>query len=233
MTPAVLLLLAATAHAADAPVAGMAEAAVAPRSVSTPVVQDIRADAKTETDKALRGAWAWAAVAISSGIYAGVVLAGHGGNTPALEYLSFVGAVAGLVGAVRSGMRAHDLGAIVVGLDEGLAASAGESSVRLTPRVVLDTNTELHGRLDRLRGESRGALRAGCVLPVLLGGIGFYGMTVGSAGGDELAGVGLGGALVIGAPSMLSYFGLQERLKRTERLVARWDDALLGQETTQ
>jgi hypothetical protein len=32
---------------------------------------------------------------------------------------------------------------------------------------------------------------------------------------------------------MLSYFGLQERLKRTEGLVARWDEALLGQEKTQ
>lgn len=233
MTPAVLLLLAAAAHAAEAPLAGASASSEIPRVVATQVVGDIRSDCKVETEKALRGAWAWAAVAVSSGIYAGVVLAGHGGNEPALKYLSFVGVLAGLVGTLRSGARAHAMGALGAGLEEGLNASAGEPGVRLSPQVAVDTTAELHGRLNRLRSASRGALRAGCVVPVLLGGIGFYGMTVSSSGGDVLAGVGLGGALVIGAPSMLSYLGLQERLKRTEQLTARWDNALLSQEMTQ
>ncbi|MEK7476197.1 MAG: hypothetical protein AAB152_11280 [Candidatus Coatesbacteria bacterium] len=233
MTPAVLLLLIAAARADEAGLSGVSIAPETPRAISAQVVRDVRADFQAETDKAMRGAWAWATVTLSSGIYAGVVLAGHGGNDPALKYLSFVGVLAGLVGTLRSGARAHTMGALGAGLDEGLNASAGESSVRLSPGLVMDANAELHHRRNQLRNASRGALRAGCVLPVLLGGIGFYGLTVSSAGGDELAGVGLGGAIVIGGPAMLSYFGLQERLKRTERLVDRWDNALLGQEMTQ
>jgi len=231
MTVAVLALLAASAVRAGE--ASASPEVTGPGSVEVEAVRDVRDDFRAETSKSMRATWVWAAVAVGSGIYAGAALAGRAGGPPVAKYLSIVGVLAGLTGAAREGSRAHSIGKLRAGLEEGLNASAGEPVVRLSAEVLEGTGTELHGRLNRLRRSSRGALRAGCVLPVLLGGIGIYGLTVSSSGGDVLAGVGVGGALVIGAPSMLSYFGLQERLKRTERLVARWDDALLGQEMTQ
>ena len=78
-------------------------------------------------------------------------------------------------------------------------------------------------RMDReLHRSSEGALRAGCVVPVLLSGIGLYGILLDEPAGQQLAGVTLGGAMVIGVPSMLTYWGLNDRLEHLDALLQRW-----------
>ena len=233
-----LLLVATAALAYDGGEYGTSPSGVQLRPAETvtvpaAVVRDVRDDIGSEAVGALRAAWGWGLITAGSGIYAGVAVAGGGGGRPELEYLSYVGVVAGIVGAVRAWMRAHDSGVIYRGLDESLSASGGAPGVALRRGTADAAGQDLHRRQASLRAASRGALRAGCVLPALMGGIGLYGLTVKGSGGDVLAGVGLGSAVVVGAPAMLTYIGLQERLKRMDRLVARWDDALLGQETTQ
>ncbi|MEK7766478.1 MAG: hypothetical protein AAB368_09590, partial [bacterium] len=70
----------------------------------------------------------------------------------------------------------------------------------------------------------------GCVVPVLLSGIGLYGLALGGATGDALAGVMLGGAMVAGVPSMLTYWSLQGRVRRLDGLLAHWNEAFANLE---
>jgi hypothetical protein len=129
---------------------------------------------------------------------------------------------------MRAAFRARSLGRLDQALAEDLARPAPMGAADLSGATRSALDGELRGRLMALRSSARGALRAGCVLPVLLGGIGAYGVTAGGADGEALAGLGLGGSLVIGVPSVLTYGGLQGRLARMEDLVARWDRALGG-----
>lgn len=189
---------------------------------------DLRSHLAAERSSASRGLWGWSIIGIGSGVYAGLALAGSAGGGPATESVAWVGAIAGVVGVTRALMRSREVAKLDRRLASDLDRAGSSPTVMLVPETRAAIDRELRSRLTALRSSARGALRAGCVLPVLLAGIGAYGVASGGAGGDALAGLGIGGALVIGAPSMLSYVGLQGRMARMEDLVARWDRALAG-----
>lgn len=197
-------------------------------AVATAMAASVRSHLAAERSSANRSLWGWSVIGIGSGVYAGLALAGSAGGGPATESVAWVGAVAGVVGVARALMRTREVTRLDRRLGSDVDRAAGSPAVPLGSETQAAIDRELRSRLTALRSSARGALRAGCVLPVLLAGIGAYGVSSGGAGGDALAGLGIGGALVIGAPSMLSYVGLQGRLARMEDLVARWDRALAG-----
>lgn len=210
-----LCALASLAAAADEPV---------PHGVAGAAAGFIR-DAAASERTAL---WGWTTVALGGGAYSGLALGGRDPGPEWLASLAVVGTVAGLVGAGRSWWRARELAALAARLDPDAAGSAWSATAALDRETRLAFERELWGTRRRLAAASRGALRAGCVLPVLLGGIGAYGLLAGR-GGEELAGISVGGALVIGVPSVLTYWGLNERLRRVDALARQWTDALPGQ----
>ena len=222
------LLVAGRAVSADAPATGITPAGEA--TVPAALVADVRVFLTGERGASTRALWGWSIIGIGAGTFAGLALAGSAGGGSAVESVAWVGTIAGIVGVARAVVRGRSLARLDARLAADFTLSADRPAVTLAPDTREAADHELRGRLTVLRSSSRGALRAGCVLPVLLGGIGAYGVSSGGAGGDALAGLGLGGALVIGAPSVLSYWGLQGRLARMEDLVARWDRALGGGE---
>lgn len=74
-----------------------------------------------------------------------------------------------------------------------------------------------------LKTMSQSGLRAGCVIPVLFSGIALYGLSAGTAQGEDLAGLAIGAALVMAVPSMLRYWSLKTRLDRVDGLINLWD----------
>ena len=216
-------LLVAARAGADDPVA------VAPAQVPVPLAAraaDFTRDAATQ---ARTGLWSWSTVGLAGGTYAGLVLAGRHPGPDWVASLSFVGAIAGVIGGVRSWMRSHELAALGNRLDPVAAGHDLEATMAVDLETRAAFERELFGTRRKLEASARGALRAGCVLPVLLGGIAGYGLLAGR-GGEELAGISLGGALVIGAPSVLSYWGLNARLRRVDALAREWTMALTGRE---
>ncbi len=222
-------LMAARGFAEEAGPSGASASGEA--EVPPALAADVRVHLTNERASATRALWGWSIVGLGAGTYAGLALAGSAGGGPATESIAWVGTIAGLVGVTRAIFRGRVLSRIDDRLAVDFGRSADRSSVTLAALTRDEVDRELRARLTALRASSRGALRAGCVLPVLLAGIGAYGVSAGGSGGDALAGLGIGGALVIGAPSMLSYVGLQRRMARMEDLVARWDRALAGGRT--
>ncbi len=216
-------LLAVGRAAADEPIA------VAPAELPVPLAREAAAFARDAAAQARRGLWGWSTMGLAGGAYAGLVLAGRHPGPDWVASLSFVGAIAGVIGGVRSWMRSHELAALGNRLDPVAAGRGAEATMAVDLETRLAFERELFGTRRKLAASARGALRAGCVLPVLLGGIAGYGLLAGR-GGEELAGVSLGGALVIGAPSVLSYWGLNARLRRVDALAREWTMALTGRE---
>lgn len=227
-----VLLIAGRALAADGEQAGTlvgtGSTSSGEAAVSAAMAADVRSHLLTERTSASRGVWGWSIVGVGAGVYAGLALAGSADGGPATQSVAWVATIAGLVGVTRAVMREREVAKLERHLATDMDRAAAFPTVTLAPETRSGIDRELRGRLTALRSSARGALRAGCVLPVLLAGIGAYGVSSGGSGGDALAGLGLGGALVIGAPSVISYVGLQGRLVRMEDLVARWDRALAG-----
>jgi len=165
----------------------------------------------------------WGVTAAVSGGYAGWAFSGRTHGASVLTYLAVAGFVGGLTGLGAAAWRQHDLNGLILHLDQDLARPAGSDPV-LAPATCALVGTELHRMHRELHRESEGALRAGCVMPVLLSGIGLYGVLLQDSGGQQLAGVTLGGAMVIGVPSMLTYWGLSGRLERMDGLMQRWSN---------
>ena len=72
---------------------------------------------------------------------------------------------------------------------------------------------------------SAGSVRAGCIMPVLLSGMGVFGLSLGGSAGADLAGVSLVGAVGIGGPSMLYYLNIKRDLDRMDALMPRWNES--------
>lgn len=220
---AVLALALAAARASGDDVA----APVAPPVPDAGLAAAVAGEARTTLSDAASGQgtamFVWGVTAAVSGGYAGWALSGRTHGASVLAYLAVAGFVGGLTGLGASAWRQHDLNGLIVRLDQDLARPAGPDPV-LAPATRTLIGAELHAMHRELHRESEGALRAGCVLPVLLSGIGLYGALLNDAGGQQLAGVTLGGAMVIGVPSMLTYWGLSGRLERMDGLIKRWSD---------
>jgi hypothetical protein len=161
--------------------------------------------------------------------YAGWVFIGKGSGEPVLTYVSLVGVLAGGVGLVQGIMRALEAATIARGLE---TAPGPGGTLKVDPRTALAFERDLGALESGARVSARSALRAGCVVPVLLSGVAIFGLTAGGEAGEQLAGVALGGALAIGGPSMLSYWSSRGRLDRYESLKTRWNDSVHKGRTT-
>ena len=178
---------------------------------------------REEEGKARRASWIWGSVAGISVGYAGWVFIAKGNGESVLTYVSLVGILAGGVGLVQGIMRARETAAIASGLS---SAPGVAGTLRVEPRTALAFESDLSSMESEARVSARSALRAGCVVPVLLSGVAIFGLVTGGDAGEQLAGVALGGALAIGGPSMLSYWGSKGRLDRYQSLMTRWNDSV-------
>jgi hypothetical protein len=178
---------------------------------------------REEEAKARKSAWIWGALAGVSAGYAGYVFAGKNTGEPVLTYVSLVAVVAGGVGLVQGILRAREAD----GLARGFESAPGPAgTVRVGPANAAAFERDLSSLELGARDSARSTLRSGCVVPVLLSGVAVFGLVQGGDSGDQLAGICLGGALAIGGPSMLSYWGLRDRLDRYQSLMTRWKDSV-------
>lgn len=211
----------------------LAAAAAWPEETGPSVVAEARAELATAAGSEGSAMFGWGVTALISGGYVVAVVTGsrHLGP-PVLTYLAMAGLAGGMTGLSVAAWHKTRLRGLIVRLDQDLARPDPASPL-LRPLTSGLVGGELHRRHRELHKASEGALRAGCVVPVLLSGIGLYGVLAEEPGGQQLAGVSLGGAMVIGVPSMLTYWGLSGRLERMDRLMRRWSDTFeVGGATT-
>jgi len=228
---AVLLVAAAGPLSADGeipPPAGLPAATIGVELDSS-LAGDAAKLMREEEGKARGASWIWGSVTGLSAGYAGWVFIGKGSGEPVLTYVSLVGVLAGGVGLVQGIMRALEAATIARGLE---TAPGPGGTLKVDPRTALAFERDLGALESGARVSARSALRAGCVVPVLLSGVAIFGLTAGGEAGEQLAGVALGGALAIGGPSMLSYWSSRGRLDRYESLKTRWNDSVHKGRTT-
>jgi hypothetical protein len=197
----------------------------ADRGEAVAVAVDVRELFAGEISDESTGMLVWGITAVVSAGYAAAVFSGHAHGASVLTYLSVAGVAGGATRVGAGAWRQHELRGLERRLDEDLARPADAGPVLLPPTTTA-VGAELRRMDTALHQESEGALRAGCVVPVLLSGIGLYGLLLDEPAGQQLAGVTLGGAMVIGVPSMLSYWGLSGRVDRMDRLLRRWSENL-------
>lgn len=195
----------------------------AERVVSPDLFMDVRSEFQAGRDHAITAAWVWSVVVVGSASYAIWSSTKEAHPVPVAQYGSYIGVLGGAVGLVQAMARAGHAGDLMAGLDRDQAANP--SPIRLSPPTVQATDRELRGTQATLAARASGTLRAGCVVPMLLGGIGLYGLALRNPSGDDLAGLAIGGAVVVGGPSVLTYWGLKYRLERIDQLIQRWDEA--------
>jgi len=188
------------------------EASVEPAAVAA----DARALLREEAERARLGTWMWAIAGTASAAYLASGWGGYHAAHPVLTPLAVVGALAASVGIGQGAVRQARLN----GLRARLASDAAPGAA-----AVRDAGAELRAIQASARSVAAGGARAGCVVPVLLSGIGLYGLALGGATGNALAGVMLGGSLAAGVPSVLTYWSLRGRLERVDGLLARWNVA--------
>lgn len=214
---AALLTLSASAWGKGAP-AGEARLAVNPgvAEEASEVISDYASDA----------GWAsvmWMVSTAALTAYSVVAFSGGRGTDSALKYFSAIGAVGTGIGVVTSLRRRAQLRRLQFAIKEDWARSGSEMT--LSGSVVRETGAELRRMHSALITSATSSLRAGCVTPVLLGGIAVYGFASGGQRGPDLAGVALAGAVGIGGPSMLYYLNIKRELKRMDGLMKRWNDS--------
>jgi hypothetical protein len=180
------------------------------------VAAEARAALGGERERARRGTWLWAIAGTSSAAYLASGWGGYHAPHAVLTPLAVVGFLAAAVGVGQGAVRQAQLS----GLEARLAAEGAPG-----PATVRAVGAELRSIQASARSVAGGGARAGCVVPLLLSGIGLYGLALGGTTGDALAGVMLGGALAAGVPSVLTYWSLRARLERIDGLLARWNVA--------
>jgi hypothetical protein len=186
------------------------------------VLADTGSLLKAEALRAKRAASLWGLWGGISIGYLGWEAVDPGQGSPLMSCVSYVGVAAGILGFARDLSREKHLMKLNQSLNLDVATGGGPP-YRLSRETAGAIRKEISSLGNSLRLASRSGLRAGCVIPVLLSGIAFYGLSTGTDTGENLAGLALGGALVIGLPSMLRYMSLKSRLKRVEGLMQIWD----------
>ena len=139
-----------------------------------------------------------------------------------MKYFAAAGAVGALLSVLRSLDRGRQLSVLRISLETEMAPGEPPTQ-RLSANTVRAVGKELGSIHATLKEAASGSLRASCILPVLLSGIGVFGLGMGGPMGQDLAGISLAGALGIGGPSMLYYFGVQDDIERMDSLMNRWN----------
>jgi len=191
------------------------------------VDQDLAADSmqicREEGSRAAISAWIWGLTGAGLAAYAINAFAGGHGSDSGLKYFAAIGALGSSGGCWNALVHRDEMYSLRSAMASDIQSS--EPDTAFTRETVRRVGTEFRVMHASLISASAGSIRAGCIMPVLLSGMGIFGFSMGGSAGADLAGVSMAGALGIGAPSMLYYINIKRDLDRMDALMPRWNES--------